>query len=219
MAPHPAASQHGVAPHQGSGSVLPRDMSGMQGTDRAGPNSTPEVGGAPRLAAAKVDVQDTFTALDEENRATTPVWIHNGGNVAEAGFKDPTLGWVGVRAQADASGIHAAVVPGSLDASQALGGSLANLGNFLAEHHTSVQTLTMAAPENSWDGKHANPQGGFEAGTGNPQHGQSGQQHETTNGDFSLSNSPGPNLSEARPADASSPINTSAGGTYISVIA
>jgi hypothetical protein len=46
------------------------------------------------------------------------------------------------------AGIHAALVPGSADAAEALGGHLAGLNTYLAEQRTPVETLTLAAPEN-----------------------------------------------------------------------
>jgi len=51
-----------------------------------------------------------------------------------------------------AGGVHASLVPGSADAAQALGGHLAGLNSFLAEQHTPVETLTLAAPEGRWAG-------------------------------------------------------------------
>ncbi len=45
-------------------------------------------------------VHQTFAALDAENSTATSKWVHAGRNTAEAGFEDPVLGWVGVRAQA-----------------------------------------------------------------------------------------------------------------------
>jgi hypothetical protein len=87
----------------------------------------------------------TFAALDADTRAGTPAWIHAGSQRAEAGFEDPTLGWVGVRADMGAGGIHASVVSSSADAAQVLGGHMAGLNAFLAEQHTPVETLTMAS--------------------------------------------------------------------------
>jgi hypothetical protein len=43
-------------------------------------------------------------------------------------------------------------VPGSADAAQALGSHLAGLNAYLAEHHTPVETLTLAAPESGSSG-------------------------------------------------------------------
>lgn len=103
-----------------------------------------------RPIPVRFNAQETFAALDAENGGAAPVWIHTGGIKAEAGFKDPTLGWVGVRAQVDAGGVHAAVVPSSAGASQALSGNMTNLSTYLTEHHSPVQTLTMASPESFW---------------------------------------------------------------------
>jgi hypothetical protein len=92
-------------------------------------------------------LRETFAALDAESSAGTPSWVHAGTHRAEAGFQDPALGWVGVRADLSGGGVHAALVPGSAEAAVALGGHLAGLNAYLAEQHTPVESLTLAAPE------------------------------------------------------------------------
>jgi hypothetical protein len=129
-----------------------------------GQSSAPEAsawvrdpGGATEAAAAHgesapIDVaapQETFAALDVGTSVGTPSWIHAGGHQAEAGFEDPALGWVGVRADLSGGSVHAALVPGSTEAAQALSGHLAGLNAYLAEQHAPVATLTMAAPGTS----------------------------------------------------------------------
>jgi hypothetical protein len=52
--------------------------------------------------------------------------------------------------------IHAALLPGSEDAAQTLSGHLAGLNAYLAEQHTPVETLTLAAASG----------GGIETNTG-----------------------------------------------------
>jgi hypothetical protein len=116
-------------------------------TDSAGSSTSGTPGPASR---------ETFAALDAGSAGGTPTWIHAGAQRAEAGFQDPALGWVGVRADVGAGGVHAALVPGSADAAQALGGHLAGLNSYLAEQHTPVETLTLAAPEGRWAGPAGN---------------------------------------------------------------
>jgi hypothetical protein len=94
--------------------------------------------------------RDAFATLDSAGAEGKATWIHAGMQRAEAGFQDPTLGWVGVRANASEGRVHAELVPGSDDAAQALGSHLAGLNAYLAEHHTPVETLTMTAPEGGW---------------------------------------------------------------------
>jgi hypothetical protein len=103
--------------------------------------------GAPAGTAAGAGSSETFAALDAETATGTPTWIHAGAQRAEAGFQDPALGWIGVRADGSGGGVHAALVPGSADAAQALGGHLAGLNAYLAEQHTPVESLTLVAPE------------------------------------------------------------------------
>ena len=92
---------------------------------------------------------DTFSALDGGTSLGAPAWTHAGGQHAEAGFRDPALGWVGVRADLSSSGIHATLVPNSTDAAQALNGHLAGLSTHLVEQQTSVVSLSMASPGDS----------------------------------------------------------------------
>jgi hypothetical protein len=103
--------------------------------------------GASGAAAAESGARATFAALDADPGSGTPVWIHAGAQRAEAGFEDPALGWVGVRADISAGGVHASLVPDSVEAARALGGHIAGLHAFLAEQHTPVETLTLFAPE------------------------------------------------------------------------
>jgi hypothetical protein len=84
--------------------------------------------------------------MDAATELSGPQWVHAGMRRAEAGFEDPALGWIGVRAQLDASGVHAALVPGSAAAAQSLGSHLAGLNTYLVEHHAPVDSLTLEAP-------------------------------------------------------------------------
>jgi hypothetical protein len=107
-------------------------------------------GGASRASAgstASPAARETFAVLDGETVNASPTWIHTGTQRAEAGFHDPALGWIGVRADSASGGVHASLVPDSADAAQALGGHMAGLNAYLIEQHTPVQTLTVAAPE------------------------------------------------------------------------
>ena len=106
--------------------------------------------------------QDTISALDTGTSPGTPAWTHAGSQHAEAGFRDPALGWVGVRADLNAGGIHATLVPSSTEAAQALNGHLAGLSTHLVEQQSPVASVTMAAPS----------EGGVENGMG--QHMQQG---------------------------------------------
>lgn len=110
-------------------------------------------GETPKIQALSTDprpdLQQTFTALDSgsQDDLTTGRWLHAGRTRAEAGFDDPSLGWIGVRAELTSSGVHASVVPGSAEAAQSLGAHLSGLSLFLSEHRAPVEALTMTAPE------------------------------------------------------------------------
>jgi hypothetical protein len=142
----PAA--HGIHALQGQvgssapdASTLVRDPAGLHG---ATSGMTGNSGGT--TAATRSAADETFTALDGGTRSGAPNWIHAGAQQAEAGFQDPALGWVGVRADASGGQVHATLIPGSADAAQALGGHMAGLNAYLTETHTPVETLTLATP-------------------------------------------------------------------------
>ncbi len=169
LAEHDVSSVEG----QPSGPVvdafaMARDGAGLRGSVRGTgePAETSTVS-----AAASSEPRETFAALDAGDAAAKPTWIHAGMQRAEAGFEDPALGWVGVRADSSGGGVHAQLVPGSADAAQALSGHMAGLNAYLAEHHTPVETLTMAAPESGWAGQ--------DSGTGGGQEMQQGAGQET----------------------------------------
>ena len=86
---------------------------------------------------------ETFAALDAHAGPEAPVWLHAGAQHAEAGFQDPALGWIGVRAELSGGAIHASIVPGSGEAAQALGVHLPALHAHLAEHQVALAALSM----------------------------------------------------------------------------
>jgi hypothetical protein len=119
---------------------------------------------------------DTFAALDAGRDALAPTWIHAGTHHAEAGYLDPALGWVGVRADAVGGGVHAALMPGSNEAAQVLGSHLAGLNNYLAEHHGQHATVTLATAQ---DGRGApSADQGSGSGEGNAGRGGADEGHD-----------------------------------------
>lgn len=145
---------------------------------------------APGIAAASdhsvmapatlgASAQDTFSALDAGTSSGTPSWIHAGSQHAEAGFRDPALGWVGVRADLDAGGIHATLMPSSAEAAQALNGHLAGLSSHLVEQQSPVASLTMASPNESRS-ENAMGQHMQQGAEGNPQQTASGESPTTS---------------------------------------
>jgi hypothetical protein len=132
----------------GANSALVRDEAGAATAGNAQTSATH----TRSLDAAGLGKPDTFAALDAEIASPTTTWTHAGSHRAEAGYLDPALGWVGVRAEASGGGVHAAVVPGSTEAAQTLGGQLSGLNSYLAEHHGQSATVTLAAPESGHGG-------------------------------------------------------------------
>lgn len=168
-------------------SSLARDPAGV----RTAINANSELAGGSTGVSAGPETRGTFAALDMETATGTPAWVHSGVQRAEAGFQDPALGWVGVRAGLGGGGVHASLVPESADAAQTLGGHLAGLNAFLAEQHTPVQSVTLGEPESrpaafgmnqgaSQDTHQGTGQGmGQDLGQGMGQDGSSGRQSST----------------------------------------
>ena len=102
-------------------------------------------------------VREPFTTIDAGMADTPPRWIHAGQHQAEAGFEDPSLGWVSVRAQADAHGVHASLIPSSPDAAQVLDSHLASLNAHVAAEHPKLNPVTISSPQTNWNG-HASGQ-------------------------------------------------------------
>jgi hypothetical protein len=88
--------------------------------------------------------REPFSALDMGTAVSAPRWTHAGGHQAEAGFEDPALGWVGVRADLNGGSVHAELVPATAEAGQTLGAHMAGLSAYLTEQHSPVAVLTLA---------------------------------------------------------------------------
>ena len=170
-------------------------------------------------ASAHPSGGETFAALDAGAGPGTPRWSHATPVHAEAGFQDPALGWVGVRADSTGSGIHAAVVPGSADAALALAGHMAGLGAHLAAQHLPVHSVSVAAPDTSG--------AGWGAGEGGDQgaHGDGGNREQSGAAAVQEGMQRTPPLIAAAPDSPQSvPANSGGGlpirgGEYISVLA
>jgi hypothetical protein len=139
------AAQAGVGMHQGHASRAANAGSGP--------------------ASSQATAQETFTTLDSgtATQPSQPSWLHAGSHTAEAGFVDPSLGWVGVRAEMSGGVVHASVVPGSTDAAATLGGHMPGLNNYLGSQQSPVASLTLASPAGSDSGAGS---GSMQQGTG-----------------------------------------------------
>lgn len=213
-----------LAAEPGDATAIVRDPAG--GRELMNPAS----GGA---TAAEPALRETFAALDAEVAPGAPTWTHASSRQAEAGFHDPALGWIGVRADRTGDGIHAALVPGSAEAALELGSHLDGLNAYLTAQHTPVESLGMAAAETG-TAKHGGEQAsGQGMGQGNQQEagqgpgqdaGQNAQQQS-----YAAAQSAGAIHSSERArtsadsdhavqSDAAAHSQTS-GGVYISVVA
>ena len=164
---------------------------------------------------------DTFTALDASRTPPSPTWLHAGAHRAEAGYLDPALGWVAVRADAIGSGVHAALVPDSAQAAQVLGSHLSALNTYLAEHHGQHASVTLATLQDGRQGAGPDQRNG--AGDGSAGRGGAPQGEEDFGGGQAPSSSPSPirpGAIEGLPGTmaANEPLRITA-GNYISVMA
>ena len=131
--------------HQHLGSEMVRDFSTMH---IESPRDIPEVAHAtPRSSGANSSGGEVLAALDADRADSAQTWVRAGRHEAEAGYQDPELGWVTVRARAATSGIHAALVPGSMEAALPLSDHLAGLNAYLADHHAGVHPVSVSSPE------------------------------------------------------------------------
>lgn len=157
---HPA--QPGAAAQDGPVLAPVRDPAAIGATANQGsgsPSATPNSSESP---------SDAFATIDAGIATGSHTWVHAGAQRAEAGFEDPDLGWIGVRADTSGGGIHAALIPGSADASQMLGGHMADLHTYLTDRHTQVDTLTLADLDSRSAGSGTGRQGseGMQQGAG-----------------------------------------------------
>ncbi len=158
-----------AAPGAGSGSAIGSTSGSTSGSGNGSSGGT-----------AAPSARETFAALDGDTPAGGFNWVHTGTNRAEAGFEDPSLGWVGVRADLGGGSVHASLVPGSAEAAQALGSHLVGLNEYLAERHPAVATVTVAGHESDGAGTHTPSGGGSELG-GHAGSQSSGQQNSAGN--------------------------------------
>jgi hypothetical protein len=124
---------------------------------------------------------ETFTAIDSGSVKDVSTWTTLGTHHAEAGFEDPSLGWVAVRAQGASGAIHATVVPSTAEAAEVLGGHMSGLNAYMAGQPAHVVPVSLGTPEASDGRSMAQGQGqnqdhsGYqpeqkEAGPGSPYH-------------------------------------------------
>ena len=115
----------------------------------------PSSSGAASALPHRAVAHEPFVSIDAGTDGTAATWVSAGGHRAEAGFQDSSLGWVSVRAQTDAGGIHAAVVPSSEVAAQVLGSHLAGLNAHMANRYENLNPITLAASDTAWSSRDA----------------------------------------------------------------
>ena len=95
-------------------------------------------------------------ALDFPLKQSGQQWSHARAHVAEAGFQDPSLGWISVRATRDLAGLHALVVSPSPEAERTLSAHLSGLNSYLANNQIEVSAVGLSSCE---DARHSSNRG------------------------------------------------------------
>jgi hypothetical protein len=226
------AAQGQLTPAAGDTAAMIREAAGVR------TSANPASGHAE--ASAEPALREAFAAMDAEAAPGAPAWLHAGARQAEAGFEDPALGWVGVRAGLDGGAVHATLVPGSDAAAQELGLHMDGLNAYMAEQHTPIESLAVAAPEARSAG-HGAEQGfsqsmgqgmGQSSNQGSNPDANQGSRHNAQHVYAGTESSPAlrvPGVGSSGPAvtAARSPVRTvapsqtapSGGGVHISVVA
>jgi len=162
-------------------------------------------------AGDSVTPHQAFEALDRTGNGPVANWVHTSSQRAEAGFQDPALGWIAVRADQNAAGVHATVLPATTEAAQSLGSQMAGLTAHLSEAHASIASLSLGTGE----GREA----GTAAGQSFHQGADKNREHQDT-GDSQASGTLDTAVSSSRgPLAASPPMALAAEGRHISVMA
>jgi hypothetical protein len=167
--------------------------------------------------SAGTTVHDTFAALDAGDSSSSYAWAHTGSHQAEAGYQDPTLGWISVRADASGGGIHATLVSESSDAAQTLSSHLSELNAYLTEQRTPVESLTVSSSGSQSTGMEQGANQSMDQGTG--QQGQTETQSDGLQSAFSSSGTISSAASASTEGTESTGQTGLSGGVYISVMA
>lgn len=139
--------------------------------------------GASKETAHGADGGTILAAMDAPLESSGAQWTHVGMREAEAGFNDPSLGWIGVRAERKGSTVVATLVPDSARASQELESHMAGLSTYLSAQHSNVGQLGVAVPESresTSTGSHGFSFGGQDGGHAQQQPGQDAERDAHT---------------------------------------
>jgi len=184
--------------------IFPAPVSAPSTTDAHSAQPAP-------AATALFSPQSTFAALDTATPLPSTLFTHAGLRHAEAGYLDPSLGWVGVRAEISGGALHAAVLPASPQAADILGAHLPALHTYVSQQHGIESTIDM-----SWQ-NNTNAGGGFQQSSHQDSY-ASAQDDPTASVPRSAPASVTPPGSFAS-FDAAGAPPPASGGRYISVLA
>lgn len=97
---------------------------------------------------------DTFATLDERSVPSVATWMHSSTHKVEAGYLDPSLGWIRIRADASSAGVQSSVIPSTPEAADALRGNLTELNSYLSKQSGELVSVTVSQPDGTqhWGG-------------------------------------------------------------------
>ena len=134
----------GVA--SGSGGVV--DLPGHS-VLTGGTAQTRRESGLHTVASDRPETHEPIASMDTQVAHLKPRWVHTGAHRAEAGFEDPSIGWISVRAERDSNGVRAVLVAGSNNAEEVLNAHLGGLNAHLVSNHVAIPPVTMSTEHES----------------------------------------------------------------------
>jgi hypothetical protein len=202
------------------GSAAPADVtSQLEANFRAGDLFHAREPGSQQLGIGSADgsiaPHQTFEALDRSSDGSSANWVHTSSLRAEAGFQDPSLGWIAVRADQSGGGVHATVIPATAEAAHSLGSQMAGLSAHLAESHATVASLSLGTSEGRGTGMAAGQKFNQSAGQERQHEGNTAPQLSPKSGSSASAHS----LSHAASTQAALAVPHNSYGKHISVMA
>jgi hypothetical protein len=122
--------------------------------------------------------------------------LHPAARSVEVGVRDPTLGWIEVRAEGAAGQVNATLHGASVEAQAALRAELPGMAQYLAEHRAGVSSLAMAGGNGERGPHSGGDAGATHAGLSSGTGAESGNQRR---GEDNGAGRNGPHTAVARP--------------------
>jgi hypothetical protein len=115
-----------------------------------GPPETRRDSGSPQAGSIREEMEHgSILSMNAPLTHLETRWLHTGAHRAEAGFEDPSVGWISVRAERDSNGVRAVLVAGSSNAEEVLNAHLGGLNAHLVSNHVALPPVTMSTEHGS----------------------------------------------------------------------